>query len=51
MKMNQIELINVLDDVIYQKDFPRHGIFAALIFPERPLLEANRRLSERKRAA
>src|SRR5437667_12886490 len=42
VKMNQIELINVLDDVIYQKDFPRHGIFAALIFPERPLARRNK---------
>jgi hypothetical protein len=37
MKMNKIELISVLDDVIYQKNFPCHGIFAALILPERPL--------------
>jgi hypothetical protein len=34
MKMNQIELINVLDDVIYQKDFPRNGVLAALILSE-----------------
>jgi len=34
VKMNKIELINVLDDMIYQKDFPRHGIFAALVLPK-----------------
>jgi hypothetical protein len=34
VKMNEIELVNVLDDVIYQKNFPRYGIFAALILPE-----------------
>jgi hypothetical protein len=37
VKMNEIELINALDDVIYQKNFPRHRVFAAPIFPERPL--------------
>jgi hypothetical protein len=42
VKMNQIELINVLNDVIYQKDFPRHGIFAAFIFPQRPLARCNK---------
>src|SRR5262245_13809963 len=37
VEMNQIEFVNVLDDVIYQKDFSRNGVFAALILPERPL--------------
>jgi hypothetical protein len=40
--MNKIELINVLDDVIYQKNFPRHRVFAALILPERPLARRNK---------
>jgi hypothetical protein len=35
VKMNQIELINVLNDVIYEKDFARHRIFAALILAQR----------------
>jgi hypothetical protein len=42
MKMNKIELINVLDDVIYQKNFSRHRVFAALILPERPLAGRNK---------
>jgi len=42
VKMNKIELINVLDDVIYQKDFPRYGIFAALVLPERTLARRNK---------
>jgi hypothetical protein len=42
VKMNKIELINVLDDVIYQKNFPRHRVFAALILPERPLARRNK---------
>ena len=42
VKMNQIELINVLNNVIYQKDFPRHGIFAAFILPERPLARCDK---------
>ena len=42
VKMNKIELINVLDDVIYQKNFPRHRVFAALILPERPLAGRNK---------
>ena len=37
MKMNQIELVSELDHVIYQENFPRHRIFAALILPQRPL--------------
>src|SRR5215472_4769613 len=41
VKMNKIELINVLDDVIYQKDFPRHRVFAALILPQRALARRN----------
>jgi uncharacterized protein (DUF2384 family) len=42
VKMNKIKLISVLDHVIYQKDFPRHGIFAALILPERTLARRNK---------
>ena len=42
VKMNKIELINVLDDVIYQKNFSRHRVFAALILPERPLSRRNK---------
>jgi hypothetical protein len=34
VKMNEIELISVLDHVIYQKNFPSHWVFAALILPE-----------------
>src|SRR5581483_299510 len=41
VKMNQIELINVLDEVIEQEDFPRHRVFAALVFPERALARRN----------
>jgi hypothetical protein len=37
MKMNQVELVSVLNHVIYQENFPRHRIFAALILPQRPL--------------
>ena len=37
VKMNQVKLLNVLDDMICQKDFPGDGVFAALVFPERPL--------------
>ena len=42
VKMNQIELIKVLNDMIYQKDFPRHGIFAPFILPQRPLARRNK---------
>jgi hypothetical protein len=42
VKMNKIELINVLDDVIYQKDFSRHWVFAVLILPERTLARRNK---------
>jgi hypothetical protein len=42
VEMNQIELIKILNDVINQKDFPRHGILAAFIFPQRPLARRNK---------
>src|SRR4029450_4401552 len=42
MKMNQIELVNVLNHVIYEENFPRHRIFAALILPQRPLARRNK---------
>src|ERR1043166_1003074 len=42
VKVNQIELVNVLDDVIYQKNFPRHWVFAALILAERALARCNK---------
>src|SRR5215813_11151261 len=42
MKMNQIELVNVLNHMIYQENFPRHGIFAALILPQRTFARRNK---------
>jgi hypothetical protein len=42
VKMNKIELVNVLDNMIYKKNFPRHRVFAALILPERPLAGRNK---------
>jgi len=42
MKMNEIELVSVLNHVIYEENFPRHRIFAALILPQRPLARRNK---------
>jgi hypothetical protein len=33
VKMDEIELVNVFDDMVYQENFPGHGVFAALILP------------------
>ena len=42
VKMNEIELIGMLDHVIYQKNFPCHWVFAALILSERTLARRNK---------
>jgi hypothetical protein len=37
VKVNQIEFVDMLNNVVYQKNFSRNRIFAAFVLPKRAL--------------